>query len=265
MTDCALPERLAWRCDIIGDMRYETLSLHRDGAIAEIRLESNAARRRQLFDDIDRVAAALHGDASVHAVLLTAEDGFDGESSGDQEPLLARAVSPFRCLELLPQPVIAVVSGAASDAGLELLLACDIRIAAEDAMFSITTTADGQLPIAGGTQRLARLIGRARAVEMLLLGRSVDAATALAWGLVNEVTPPTAAHARASAIAGTIAARGPLAVAYAKEAILRGLDMPLEQALRYETDLTIILQTTADRAEGVRAFIEKRPPHFEGR
>jgi enoyl-CoA hydratase/carnithine racemase len=99
---------------------------------------------------------------------------------------------------------------------------------------------------------------------MILLGERVDATTALAWGLVNAIAPQGAALNRAEEIAASVAARGPLAVRYAKEAISRGLDMSLEQALRYETDLTIILQTTSDRAEGVRAFLEKRKPRFNG-
>jgi enoyl-CoA hydratase/carnithine racemase len=100
---------------------------------------------------------------------------------------------------------------------------------------------------------------------MLLAGERIDAATALAWGLVNVVTPRGTAKAEAKRIAAAICERGPLAVRYAKEAVVRGLDMPLDQALRYETDLTVILQTTSDRAEGVRAFLEKRAPRFEGK
>jgi enoyl-CoA hydratase/carnithine racemase len=140
-----------------------------------------------------------------------------------------------------------------------------VRVAGEGASFAMRQVAHGAVPSMGGTQRLPRLIGRTRATEMILLGETVDAKTAMAWGLVNDVTPQGAARARAGEIAASICARGPLAVRYAKEAISRGLDMPLEQALRYETDLTVILQTTADRAEGVRAFLEKRPPKFEGR
>ncbi len=121
------------------------------------------------------------------------------------------------------------------------------------------------MPCGGGTQRLPRLVGRAKAAEMILLGQSLDAAAALACGLVNRVAPRGEARAAAERLARTMASRGPLALRYAKEAINRGLDMPLEQALRYETDLTVILQTTRDRAEGVRAFLEKRPPRFEGR
>ena len=246
-------------------MPYDTLTLHHAGVIAEIRLASEATRSPRLLDEIDRVAAVLHDDASVRAVLLTAPaGGFAAEAATDTVTRADQSVLPFRCLELLRQPVVACIEGAATGIGLELLLACDIRIAAEGATFAITDIASGRIPAAGATQRLPRLIGKARATEMLLLGGTIDAGTALSWGLVNDVLPGSGVRARANDLAQTIAARGPIAVAYAKEAILRGLDMPLEQALRYETDLTILLQTTADRAEGVSAFLEKRPPEFEG-
>ena len=112
---------------------------------------------------------------------------------------------------------------------------------------------------------MPRIVGRTKAAEMILLGVRVDAESALACGLVNSIASDGGALAAGLALAARIGAQGSIAVRYAKEAILRGLDMPLEQALRYETDLTVILQTTDDRAEGVRAFLEKRAPHFEGR
>jgi enoyl-CoA hydratase len=119
--------------------------------------------------------------------------------------------------------------------------------------------------MAGGTQRLARIVGRAAALELILTAEPIDAQTARRIGLVSQVVPRDRLLAEASALAERIAARGPIAVRYAKEAVSQGLDMPLEQALRFETDLTIILQTTEDRAEGVRAFLEKRAPEFKGR
>jgi enoyl-CoA hydratase len=167
-------------------------------------------------------------------------------------------------LELLPQPVIAVLGGDAGGAGLDLALACDLRLAHAGARFAMPLA--GDCGWFGGTQRLPRLVGRSRATEMLLLGESVSADTALEWGLVNAVAEDLAAlQSQAERLCLAIAARGPLAVRYAKEAINRGFDLPLDQALRYETDLTVILQTTDDRAEGVRAFLEKRQPSFRGR
>ncbi|MCH7793034.1 MAG: hypothetical protein IID31_12235 [Planctomycetes bacterium] len=113
--------------------------------------------------------------------------------------------------------------------------------------------------------RLARLAGRGDALALILTGEPIDAAHALRIGIVSEVVAKAALTERADAIAGRIAERGPIAVQYAKEAVSRGAEMPLEQGLRYETDLTMILQTTEDRAEGVRAFLEKRQPKFKGK
>lgn len=174
------------------------------------------------------------------------------------------ATAAARALELLPQPVIACIDGPIEGPWLEIALACDVRIATAAATFAMPQVRDGAMPSAGGTQRLPRIVGRTKAAEMILLGATLDAPAALACGLVNAIAAG-AAITEGAAIADRIARQGPLAVRYAKEAILRGLDMPLEQALRYETDLTVILQTTDDRAEGVRAFLEKRPPRFEGR
>jgi len=247
-------------------MTFTTLSLSADGPVAEIRLErpdeTNPIDMR-LLAELDAAAARIHDDDTVSAVLLTSTGDMFSHGWRDNEPRMP--ADAFRCLELMAQPVIAAIEGDATGAGLELALACDIRVAAEGVRFAVPDVAMGMLPSGGATQRLPRLIGRARASEILLLGETVDAGRALAWGLVNEVAPRSGVRARALTLAQTIASRGPLAVRYAKEAVLRGLDMPLDQALRYETDLTVILQTTADRAAGVRAFLDKRPPRFEGR
>jgi enoyl-CoA hydratase len=172
---------------------------------------------------------------------------------------------PFGCLAELPQPVVCAINGDAFGAGLELALACDVRIASEGASFALPDISLGLLPVAGGTQRLPRLVGRGKALEMVLTGEPVDAQEALRIGLVGAVAPPEVLATVAEAVASRIAERGPLAVRYAKEAVSRGIDMPLEQSLRYETDLTVILQTTEDRAEGVKAFLEKRRPEFKGK
>jgi enoyl-CoA hydratase len=254
---------------MIRPMRPDVIALARKGPIAEIRLNRPAAGNpvdAAFLQELDAATAALHDDDSVSVVLLTAEgEVFSAGASDPEEQPPAQAELPFRCLELMAQPVIALIEGAAVGTGLELALACDVRIAGENARFAMPAVAAGAMPVAGGTQRLPRLIGHARAAEMILLGKPMDAAAALACGLVNRVAPSAEARAEAERLAQTMASRGPLALRYAKEAINRGLDMPLEQALRYETDLTVILQTTRDRNEGVRAFLEKRPPRFEGR
>jgi len=249
-------------------MRYKTIALERRGAIAEVRLDrpdrANPVDARFL-DELDEVAASLHDDAFVRCVLLTAAGDLFSHGWDAQDGVAARREPPpFRCLERMAQPVIACLQGDAIGAGLELALACDVRVAGEGAMFALPDIEMGMVPRAGGTQRLPRLVGPAKAAELILLGGRLDAADALACGLVNAVVPADAVRREGERIAARVAEQGPLAVRYAKEAMRRGMDMPLEQALRYETDLTVILQTTADRAEGVAAFLEKRRPKFTG-
>ena len=170
----------------------------------------------------------------------------------------------FRPLAELPQPTIAVLRGDCLGGGLELALAADIRIGAPQIELGFPELLDpqGEFCRAGGLQRLSRAVGRSRAGQLVLLEQRLPAERALDWGLLNQVAgdPSTAARA----LAETIAQRGPIATRYAKDAIRNGADMPLAQALHYETELTILLQSTADRAEGVEAFTEKRPPRFHG-
>lgn len=214
-------------------------------------------------------------DADVRVIVLTGSGdlfspGWDltelaGESAAAEiEALRTAGVlgDPFGCFAESPKPVIAALNGLTLGGGLALALAADIRIAAEGAAFGLP---EPLLPFGGAIQRLSRIVGRGRALELVLTTERIDAKEALRIGLVGEVVQRDELDARAQTIAERLAERGPLALQYAKETVMRGLDMPLEQAMRFETDLTVILQTTEDRAEGVRAFLEKRPPKFEGR
>jgi enoyl-CoA hydratase/carnithine racemase len=203
------------------------------------------------------LVAALEGlaeDSALRAIVLS---GSNWTFAPDVEarPLVEACAA-------LPQPVVAAIDGPAHEEGLELALACDIRIASSRATFRMGQVGEGRIPLAGGTQRLPRLVGAAVANRLVLLGQEIDADEAVVCGLVSELQDDP--EQRAVQVAATIAKRGPLAERYAKEAMNRGMEMPLEQALRYETDLTIILQSTADRGEGVRAFLEKREPRFRG-
>ncbi len=266
-------------------MPVNSISLTKRGAVAHLTLDrpqhGNAIDGGVLRGLAD-ACAAIAADDGVRVTVLTAggdvfSTGWDwsalGGLAGDTPAGLAEALSfpgrtlgdPFRCLAELPKPVVCAVNGDAIGGGLALALACDIRIAAEGARFGLPETALGLLPLGGALQRLARVAGRGTALEMALTGEPIDAQAALRCGLVSSVVPHERLVAEAGVIAERIAERGPLALQYAKEAVSRGIDMPLEQALRYETDLTIILQTTEDRAEGVRAFLEKRQPEFKGR
>jgi enoyl-CoA hydratase/carnithine racemase len=255
-------------------MPLRTISLEKRGPIAFL-----ALRRPEKEDVIDgafpaelaQACEAIEVDDKVRVVVLTAQGdnfcrGWDSAFLAGEDPHgLSGQTDPFASLADLPRPVVCAIQGEALSAGLELALACDVRVAAEDARLGLPETKLGLVPMGGGTQRLARLVGRGKALEMILTGEPVDAQEALRIGLVSVTAPRDRLAAEAEAIAGRIAERGPIAVRYAKEAVRRGLEMPLEQALRYETDLTIILQTTEDRTEGVNAFLEKRTPKFKGR
>lgn len=260
-------------------MAYRTLTLETKGPLASIRLARPGAGNpigRAFLQELDDACASINDSSDVRVALLTADgdvfsNGWDpaelAPDAFDAASWRARWESspPFACLESMGQPVICALNGDATSAGLELALACDVRLAALDARFVLPETEQGLLPMAGGTQRLPRLVGRGETLRLILLGERIDAAEALRIGLVSGVYPRDSLLAEAETLALRIAARGPLALRYAKEAVRRGLEQPLDQALRYETDLTVILQTTEDRAEGVRAFLEKREPKFKGR
>ncbi|MCS7207442.1 MAG: enoyl-CoA hydratase/isomerase family protein [Dehalococcoidia bacterium] len=170
-----------------------------------------------------------------------------------------------RLLQAFPKPVVGAANGPAIGLGLELFLTCDLRLASTRAVFQMPHLRYGLLPWDGGSQRLSRIVGRAWAQDMLLTGREVDAAEALRLGLVHRVVAPEALPQEARTLAHALAQMAPIAARYAKEAVWQGLDLPLEHALRLEADLNIILQSTRDRAEGIRSFVERRRPTYEGR
>jgi enoyl-CoA hydratase len=177
----------------------------------------------------------------------------------------ARRRVDFRAaMDRCGQPIIAAINGFALGGGLELALACDIRIAGEDSQLGLTEVNLAIIPGGGGTQRLPRLVGRGKALEMILTGARVDAREALRIGLVERVVPTAEVHTSARALAKMLAERAPVAMRYAKEAVVKGLGMSLEDGLRLENDLATLLRTTEDRLEGAKAFLEKRKPRFTG-
>ena len=168
----------------------------------------------------------------------------------------------------LPMPVIMSINGDALGHGLELALAGDLRICSENSRFGLNSGSQEHSPAGfpwdGGTQRLPRLVGPAWAADLILTSRTVDAAEALAIGLVNRVVPAGDLAAETQRMADSIAAGGPIAARYAKEAVIKGMDLSLDDGLRLEADLNVILQSTQDRAEGLRSFTEKRTPRYSG-
>lgn len=176
---------------------------------------------------------------------------------------LAQAV--FSKIENLPKPVIAAVNGYALGGGCEISMACDIRIASEKAKFGQPEVSLGIPPGFGGTQRLARLVGKGRAKELLFTGDMIDAAEAYRIGLVNKVTVPVELLNTAKAMAQKIMSRAPVAVQVCKAAVNEGLDVDLKTGIAYEAEVFGLCFATDDQKEGMTAFVEKRPPNFTGK
>lgn len=170
-----------------------------------------------------------------------------------------------KLINQVTKPIIAAVNGYCLGGGLELAIACDIRIASENAQFALPEVTRATLPGAGGTQRLSRLIGVGRAMDMILTGERIDAAEALRIGLVTRLVPAAALIEATTNLANRISENAPLSVTYAKEAVTRGFDMPLDQGLNLELDFLALLMPTEDRKEASAAFREKRKPMFKGR
>jgi enoyl-CoA hydratase/carnithine racemase len=164
----------------------------------------------------------------------------------------------------LKQPVIAAIRGDALGSGLELALACDIRIGTESSRFGLPQIREGLIPSDGGTQRLPRLIGPGKAMEMILTGESIDAGEACRLGLLNRIVAGKDLLDTAINMAEEMAQKSPLSLSYAKEALYSGMDFTLEQGLQMEMDLYLLLFSTQDRTEGITAFKEKRKPQFKG-
>jgi len=226
-----------------------------------------------LFDELGDRCAQISSDEDIR-VLVIADTQHDDFYRGAAEPdflldmtedmnlrWMAR-MDPVGDLEL---PVIAAIKGDAIGTGLELALACDMRIASSTSRFGLPEVRKGLIPHYGGTQRLSRLIGRGKSLEMILTGETIDAQEALRIGLVNQLAPEGELVLKTREIAAQMAAKAPIALRYAKEAICQGLELNLAQGLRLEADLYFLLHTTADRTEGITAFQEKRPPRFKGR
>ena len=259
-------------------MAYEAIRYELADGIATITLNRpavhnamNERMREELTACFGELARAE--DARVIIVTGTGERAFSAgadirEFVAPQVPVRfrdSRRRVDFRAaMDRCPQPIIAAIRGFALGGGLELALACDIRIASEDSQLGLTEVNLAIIPGGGGTQRLPRLVGRGKALEMILTGARVDAPEALRIGLVERVVPATEVLSSAQALARTLAEKAPVALRYAKEAVVKGLGVPLEDGLRLENDLATLLRTTDDRVEGAKAFLEKRKPRFTG-
>lgn len=257
---------------------FSTLRVEAAQGALVIRLDRPESRNAISMAMMTELVAAVKtagADRSVACLVITGGDRFfsagrdlkEVAASTDKASVEAakaawRAVTDS--LESCPKPVLAAIEGHCLTGGLELALACDLRVAGEGASFAITSARLGTLPAFGATQRLPRLIGASRALELLFLAEAIDAAEALRIGLVNRMTAPGAALAECLRLAEILRERAPLSLAALKRAVYGGLSMPLPDALDWELALGATLAGTRDRREGIAAFAEKRRPDFTG-
>jgi enoyl-CoA hydratase len=259
-------------------MTFENLLVERDGAVAVLTVNRPAvlnALNTRTLDELRRAILELKHDETVRAVVLTGAGeksfvaGADINELAVQSPTGGRehAIRGQHVLDLIEQmgkPVIAAINGYALGGGCELAMACSIRIAADTAKLGQPEINLGIIPGYAGTQRLARIIGKGRALELLLTGDQIPAQEAHRLGLVNRVVPAMELMAEARKLASSLAAKAPIAIRYILEAVHKGTEMPFAQAQIFEATLFGLVSSTDDMREGTAAFLEKRKPVFRG-
>ncbi|MEI6668616.1 MAG: enoyl-CoA hydratase-related protein [Acidobacteriota bacterium] len=260
-------------------MTYEYVVLERDGGVAIVTLNRPSvlnALNMATLRELDRVMRELQDDDAVRAVVVTGAGekafvaGADIKELAELTPVAGKAYAEagqriFDRIEHLGKPVIAAVNGYALGGGCELAMACTIRLASETAKFGQPEVKLGVIPGFAGTQRLPRLVGKGRAMELILTGATIDAAEAYRIGLVNRVVPASALMAEARALAQALAASAPVAIRHGMEAIHCGLDMSVADGSVLEATLFGLVASTDDMREGTKAFVEKRKASFTGR
>jgi len=239
--------------------RPDKLNALSDATIAELGRAIDEARDR---DDVAGVLLTGAGRAFVAGADIAE---LSSQSSAEAKRRSRRGQEVFRRFETSPKPTVAAVNGFALGGGCELAMACHVRIASEQAKFGQPEVKLGIVPGYGGTQRLPRLIGKGRAMQLLLTGEMIDAQEAYRIGLVNRIVPASELLVAAEGMLRQMLANAPLAVALCAEAVDRGLEMGLEEALVFEANQFGLLASTQDVSEGMRAFLEKRAPAFQGR
>jgi enoyl-CoA hydratase len=246
-------------------MPYSTIIYTVKDHIATITLNRPQAGNRlnlEMAQELDDACRRLNQDDDIYVVILSGAGDKAFCKGGQPEKSVYKAAAAIAAIE---KPVIAAINGDALGPGLELILSGDIRLASAKARFGFPEVAKGLIPADGGSQRLPRVVGRGKALELILTAETINAEEALEIGLVSQVVPGEELMPEAEALAKTIAAKAPVALRFIKEAVNKGLDLSLEQGLRLEADLYFLLHTTQDRTEGIKAFLEKRTPKFKGK
>lgn len=248
------------------------------GAVAVLTI--NRPEKRNALDtatrtELIRALDHCHRDRAVRVVIVTGAGDkafiagadiseFAGRSAVDQYRVM-KAASVYHAVDAFPKPIIAAINGFCLGGGCELAMACDIRIASDTARLGQPEVNLGIIPGGGGTQRLPRLVGLGNAFKLLYTGDLIDAAEALRMGLVDEVVPAAELMPRVRALAEKIASKSPVALELIKEAVRASVRTSLDEGLRHETTFFGLVFSSEDKEEGVRAFLEKRPPTFKGR
>lgn len=257
---------------------YENILLERRGRVALVtinRPEKLNALNIKTREELADVLAELRVDDEIRVVVLTGAgekafvagadiNEFAGRTAVQQRAVM-KAKSIFTAAEEFPKPLIAMINGFCLGGGCELALSCDLRVASEKARFGQPEINLGIIPGGGGTQRLTRLIGEGKAMEMILTGNMIDAQEAHRLGLVNQVAPVAELEAKTMELANKIAEKSPVALAMAKTAVKNAARTTLREGLDAEIDLFALCFSSEDKEEGVRAFLEKRAPGFKGR
>jgi len=260
-------------------MPFDNLRLDREGAIATITIDRQRvlnALSTAVIDDLRHAVLEVRQDEGVRAVIVTGAGdkafvaGADINelarlSPADAKQYSLRGQHVLEVIEHLGKPVIAAVNGYALGGGCELAMACTFRFAADTAVFGQPEIDLGLIPGYAGTQRLARLVGRARALDLVLTGRKIKAAEALSIGLVDRVVPPASLLEESRAFATMLASKAPLAVRAALDAVTRGIELPFADGEFLEATLFGLVASSEDMREGTRAFLEKRAAAFKGR
>jgi enoyl-CoA hydratase len=264
-------------------MDYQTIQFEARDQIAFVtfnRPESMNAISRQMARELVEACKLIEDDSDLRVAIFTGAGERAFSAGMDLKERAETSFSPIdrrnqkisqtihtqsRAIAAMTKPTIAAIRGYCVGGGLEMALACDLRVAAEDAKLGLAEVRRGLIPGAGGTQRLPRAVGVAKALEICLTGDNVTGSEALRLGLVNIAVPAADVMKAAEELAGRILKGAPMSVAFIKEAIKKGMELPLDEGLRLEADLSAMIATTEDSKEGPRAFAEKRAPVWKGK